>query len=330
MMRIIKIKVTIVFSIALSVLAACGIMPEEDVYPLILEDHALAEKIWDVKAGQFVSKERLLEAVRQKDYILLGETHDNLLHHKYQAWLIDNLYRSGFSALVAFEMITQGQGEIIENKQYNSSSDLINDLNQVKTTWNYKQRYTPVFESVLSANFPIYPANLDRATIMSIARKGEENVPVYIKPYLEKNTFSSEQEKELKEEIKMSHCGMENPHMTNAMMLTQRVKDAEMANSLMRDIEIQKRVLVAGSGHTRNDRGVPMYIRSESKDAKILSIAWLEVVNEYGDMDQYAQRWGGEKIPFDYIWFTPRVDRPDPCKSFRQHMKNKDQKSTDN
>jgi hypothetical protein len=41
------------------------------------------------------------------------------------------------------------------------------------------------------------------------------------------------------------------------------------------------------------------------------------------DAEAYAKHWGAQQLPFDYVWFTPRVDRPDPCEQFRQHMKNK-------
>lgn len=325
-------KLIPVFISSLFFLSSCGTMPNETEYPLILKDHSLSGKIWDVKNSQFIEKAKLIEGIRQSDFILLGETHDNRLHHEYQSWMIGNLHKAGYSALVAFEMISNAQGEVIKDKYYGSSGALIEDLNKVKTTWNYESLYKPVFDSILQAGYSVLPANLDRSTIMGIARKGEENIPSHLKPYLENNALSEEQKEALRNEIKMSHCGMENPHMTKAMMLTQQVKDAEMADSMMRDIDVKKRILVAGSGHVRNDRGVPMYIRGEHNDAKIAAIAWLEVAEELTEVRQYAERWGGATMPFDYVWFTERVDRPDPCESFRKHMKmkNKNKEKTDN
>lgn len=309
----------------LFVFSACNNMTVGNKYPLVLGDHVLAGKIWDVKAGKFVEKQKLVEKSRQRKFILLGETHDNRLHHQYQAWLIDNLYKSGFSALVAFEMIDSAQGKLIENKQYKTSTDLISDLNRVKTTWQYETRYKPVFNSLLAAGYAVYPASLDRAAIMTIARKGHESIPAEIQSYLDKNKLTEAQKQSLREEIKASHCGMDNPQMTRTMMLIQRVKDAEMANSLMRDANEEKRVLVAGSGHTRLDRGVPIYITSSRKSDDILSIAWVEVAKELTTVEQYAERWGDKELPFDYVWFTARVDRPDPCIEFRHHMQLKKQ-----
>jgi hypothetical protein len=69
---------------------------------------------------------------------------------------------------------------------------------------------------------------------------------------------------------------------------------------------------------------VPKYILQSRPGAKIVSIAWLEVLPEADTVADYAQRWGGEVLPFDYVWFTPRADRPDPCEQFRRHMKKRE------
>ena len=109
--------------------------------------------------------------------------------------------------------------------------------------------------------------------------------------------------------------------MVAAMMLTQRVKDAVMMSSLLDEANVQTRVLIAGSGHARKDWGVPKYLLQAKPDAKVIAVAWLEVVPEANVVADYAQRWGDGELPFDYVWFTPRNDRPDPCEQFRRHMK---------
>jgi uncharacterized iron-regulated protein len=313
----------LILVLSLLTLTGCSTESINDSYPVTLVNHSLSGKIWDVKAKHFIEREVLLENIHQSNFIFLGETHDNTLHHEYQAWVIDNLYTSGFTALVAMEMINSAQGEIIKNKPYESSVRLIDDLNLVKTTWRYESRYKVLFDSILHAGYKFLPANLDRKSIVEIAMKGKENIPPGILSYLKKNPLSDKQKMDLKEEIIKSHCGMENPHMVNAMMLTQSVKDAVMADSMLRNISVDKRILISGSGHARSDRGVPMYIRGEKRDARILSLAWLEVIDQLNEVKQYSEQWGDSSLPFDYVWFTPRVNRPDPCESFRQHMKTK-------
>jgi uncharacterized iron-regulated protein len=316
-----KVRTKILSLLAMSMLlvTCTTIFAAEGKPKLILQHHVLSGKIWDVRAGQFVTKEDLANWIKQSNYILLGETHDNPLHHQHQAWVLDNLRKFNKSAVVAFEMINQTQGKDIVGKQFQSVEALIHVLNQEKNSWDYEQNYKPVFASVLKSGYKILPASLDRSVLMSLAMKGEEKIPTYIVPYLKDDPLTPKQADSLREEIKSSHCGMATPHMTTTMMLVQRVKDAEMARTLMSVKNADVRVLVAGSGHVRDDRGVPMYLRRANK--KVLSIGWIEVADELQTVDAYAKYWGGNKLPFDYVWFTARVDRPDPCEGIRHHLK---------
>ncbi|NOX77132.1 MAG: ChaN family lipoprotein [Gammaproteobacteria bacterium] len=330
MMR--KLFVGLLTVLLLSGLSACSLSPQrsppEQPAPLLYSDHVLANKIWDVKAQGFISREQLLERAAASEFVFLGETHDNPVHHQSQAWMIDGLKARERSTVVAFEMISQEQEKLIKNKKYNSTASLIAALNHVPASWQYEQYYTPVFESVINADFDIRAASLDRQVIMAIARKGETEIPAHIKTVLETSKLAPEQQASLQKEIEGSHCGMISEQMVSAMMLTQRVKDAFMAESLLGDDAVDVNVLVAGSGHTRNDRGVPAYIRPSRPDANIVALAWLEVIPGSDEVKDYAQHWAVDALPFDYVWFTPRVDRPDPCERFRQHMKKKQSPSS--
>lgn len=293
---------------------------------LLFDDHPLAEKIWDVKAQRFVDKAQLLADALQSDYLLLGETHDNDLHHRYEAWVIDGLRSKKSSAAVSFEMMTREQMAPLAGRQPTAVDELITVLNKTQTSWGYERYYRPVFDSVLGAGYSVYPASLGRQALMGIARGGDRHIPADIRPLLKEAPFSAEQEASLREEIKQSHCGMLDDRMAVAMVLTQRVKDAVMAESLIRHKAVDVRVLVAGSGHGRKDRGVPLYLRSQAGAGKVVSIAWIEVVPDMGKVADYAQAWGGATLPYDYVWFTARVDRPDPCESFKRHMHKKKNK----
>lgn len=314
-------------AVAVLSLTACSLSPEltEDKHVaasrMLLSDHPLVGKIWDVRAAQFVDKQQVAKRIIESDYLMLGETHDNAKHHQGQAWAIAQLGNNKRSAAVAFEMISQQQGQVISGRQYDSTEALIAGLNHIKTNWNYEGAYRPVFAATLTAGYAVLPANFDRDKIMLFARKGEAELPQKIKTLLDENALSNEQEAASRKEIEGSHCGMINDEMTAAMMLVQRAKDAKMALALEGQDGVETRVLVAGSGHVRNDRGVMFYLPSQGK--KVLTMAWAEVEADATDAGDYAAHWGAKVLPFDYVWFTSRVDRPDPCKQFRQHMKNR-------
>jgi uncharacterized iron-regulated protein len=67
-------------------------------------------------------------------------------------------------------------------------------------------------------------------------------------------------------------------------------------------------VLIAGNGHVRKDRGVPWYLARLRPGARSVSIGLLEVTD---DMLEPAK----SPLPYDYVWFTPRVDDSEPCEA---------------
>ncbi|WP_455201251.1 ChaN family lipoprotein [Kaarinaea lacus] len=298
-------------------------------YKLTQQDHPLVGKIWDVNKQQYISKDQLLQNVLISDYILLGETHDNIKHHEDHGWVISELNKKGLNIAVALEMVTKEQAETINSTENATTDNVMDALEKAKTGWEFKKYYRPVFDSIVNANYKIYPADLDKPTMMKVVREGKEHAPAELKSLLKTKQLSEEERAALKKEIEGTHCGMINDEMTKAMMLGQQVRDAAMANNMfaLKDAETQAVVLISGSGHVRNDRGAPMYLSAIDKTASITSIAWLEVDEETTDPKIYATPWGQEKLPFDYVVFTPAADRPDPCEEMKKFMEHKHKKS---
>lgn len=296
---------------------------------LIEQDHPLVGKIWDVNKQQYITKDQLLQKVLISDYVLLGETHDNIKHHQDHGWVISELNKKGLNIAAALEMVTKEQADAINSSENPTTDSVMDTLEAAKIGWEYKKYYRPVFDSIVNANIKIYPADLDKATMMKVVREGKENAPDELKSLLKTNQLSDEVREALKKEIEGTHCGMINDEMTKAMMLGQQIRDAAMANNLfaLKNPEVQAVVLISGSGHIRKDRGAPMYLSSKDKSASITSIAWLEVDEETTDPKIYATPWGRKILPFDYVVFTQAVDRPDPCEEMKKFMEHKHKKS---
>lgn len=294
---------------------------------LSLKDHDLTNKIWDINDQQFVTREQLLRKILDSDYILLGETHDNISHHQGQIWVINELLNAKKKVGIAFEMISRSQAESADLNTFTNSDELIKHLETEETGWQYPVYYKEIFDAVINSKYAIYPANISRDSLMSVLRKGGQPVPDEIQKLLDANPLSEKPKETLKEEIIKSHCGVANEGMVAAMTNGQRIRDAVMAEILLstKASSGNAMVLIAGSGHIRNDRAVPMFLKNEDKNSKTVSIAWLEVDNEAKTVEQYMDHWKDREIPFDFAWFTPQVDRPDPCEEMRrmheQHSK---------
>ena len=188
--------------------------------------------------------------------------------------------------------------------------------------WEYEKYYLPVFNSVIKGGFAIYPGSIGRKELMDMLRQGENNLPPHIKSTMDSVPLTKAQIETMRQEIESSHCGMINDKMVETMLLGQKVRDAAMSHNLTSNKSslTPTMVLIAGSGHVRKDRGVPHYLQQEAGNAKVTAIAWLEVVPEAKNIDDYANFWGNGELPFDYVWFTPMADRPDPCAEMKKYM----------
>jgi len=293
---------------------------------LLLREHQLVGKIWDVKQQAFIDKAILKNRSLESEYLLLGERHDNLVHHQHQTWFIQQLAQTPQQVSVAYEMIDNEQGLRLAKQKINSAEQLIEELNLSKSSWEYEQRYKSLFAETLAAGYKINSANLSSKQLMQTAMQGEANLPVAYKHMLNKTPLSTEQNKALLQEINESHCNMLDENTTGKMALAQRMRDSIMAHSLLKS-RTPVKVLIAGMGHVRKDRGVPLYLQTnlhiQEKQAKILSIGLLEVELDMTDPLAYTELWDGQILPFDIVWFTPQVEREDACDKLLKHFKPK-------
>ena len=53
--------------------------------------------------------------------------------------------------------------------------------------------------------------------------------------------------------------------------------------------------------------------------ARTVSVAFVEDNAKHTDVESYAGR-SGERLPFDYVWFTPAVDDEDPREKFKKSL----------
>ena len=105
---------------------------------------------------------------------------------------------------------------------------------------------------------------------------------------------------DLQAELHEAHCGQTSAEIVRGMYQVQRARDAMMADRLAAASGKAGGILIAGNGHVRNDRGVPWYLARLEPGARTLSIALMEVRDDLRRLPP--------DLPYDYVWFTPRVD----------------------
>jgi uncharacterized iron-regulated protein len=281
-------------------LAACA-----PAYRSPLErDHPLVGRIWDTHARAFVMRDALVGRAVAARIVMLGEAHDNPDHHRLQAEVLAALLKAGRSPALAMEQFDREHQQSLDAQRAQGVRDpeRIADAGRFdRKGWNWPQ-YRPLVESAIAANLPVLAANLSREdarALMKAGRPAEGLAPA-----------DRALRESLEQDIVDGHCGY-RPSATvlAGMVEAQRARDAQMAAVLART-DARGAVLIAGAGHTRNDRGAPAYLPAGLRGG-VLAVAFLEVETGRAEpRPEYATL-------YDLVWFTPRADREDPCKNFR-------------
>jgi len=269
---------------------------------------ALAGRIWDVQAGHFVEEPELARRIRKARYVLLGEVHDNPAHHALRARLIGGLSPQ---TEIFFEQFDRPRDAALrEAQRAGAGADALARAGQMDAGWNWRL-YRPLVEAALAADRPVRAANLPNAETRRIASAGKLGAgETALADALARSRWTEADEGALREEIVESHCRALPARLAPAMALAQRARDASMALALAGSPG--NAVLLAGNGHVRRDLGVPRYLPPGSA---LLSVGFLEVRDEAPDPRAYATGETGAAA-YDYVWFTQRQARPDPCATF--------------
>ena len=282
--------------------------------------HPLVGRIWGVKAGGFMGEDTLVARLATSRFVLLGERHDNPDHHMLQAKLVRAILESGRRPAVGFEMLATDDAPAIARYLARSkdAGGLGDAVNWSRSGWPEWRLYQPIAQAALDASVPIVATNLSKAATDAVRRNGLAGLGPALTTQLRLAEPTPETRLAMTRELRESHCGQVPDAAIDRMVDIQWARDARIAASLARAGQRDGAVLIAGAGHVRRDRGVPVHLARQAPEASIASLAFVEVDPAAAKPGDYATRFGSESLPFDYVWFTPRVDDGDPCEKLRK------------
>jgi uncharacterized iron-regulated protein len=288
------------------------------------QNHPLTGRIWDVSSEQFIDRETLVRRLARTDFVLLGERHDNPDHHMLQAEVLRSLIAVGRRPAVGFEMLGLDDTSIIAGHLAAAPKDaagLGRAVNWNQRGWPDWAMYQPIAEAALQAKLRIVATNLPLATARKMSRDGLAALEPQVIRELgldrppPEPVFAT-----MAADIRDAHCGYAPEKSLKPMVDVQRARDAQMAHSLIAAGDPDGAILVAGAGHVRNDYGIPVYLGAKAAGKGTVSIAFVEIDTQKTEPQSYALPYLNGRLPFDYVWFTPRVDDEDPCEKFKSQF----------
>jgi uncharacterized iron-regulated protein len=259
------------------------------------------EQIIDTATQASISQTQLITHLKQQDYILLGEVHDEPLHHLRRANVIEGLV--DLQPVVVAEQLEA-------NQQVIYTGNLLDDVSRAgfdAKVWDWAL-YSPLFTVLETQKVSLTGGNLPIGVVRDISKRGISEIPIALNDMLSQTSLNATGESQLVADLEAGHCGHLPKQYLPNFILAQRARDASMLNAMMQ-VDHKPVILLAGNGHVRKDYGIPTLL--PRTDAHIVSIGFLQLDTLTAeDIKIYQQQ-------YDYVWLTGAVNRDDPCATFK-------------
>ena len=285
----------------LSLLVACqsrGVLPPPAPIASEGRDHAGLGVILDLRSGERITPQRLVERLARPSRVVVGEQHDNPDHHALQLWLSRELAARRPQGSVLLEMLKPNQQTRVDQVRAETRAgrpplDAIRAL-AWQPGWDWAM-YGALVRYQLRQPYPLLAANLDREEIMRIYQQ---------RPALQgqASTAAAVQQR-LQRDIRESHCGLLPESQVPAMLVVQQQRDRRMAEALL--AAPRPSLLLAGAFHARKDLGVPLHL-ADLGAGQGNAVLMLAEVGRQVDASMA-----------DYVWFTAAQPEQDHCAKLR-------------
>ncbi|MDT8856550.1 ChaN family lipoprotein [Paracoccaceae bacterium Fryx2] len=273
------------------------------VHPVALVARAaIVALIWSGFARASEVQPDALDALgaRGADVIVLGEVHDNAVHHQHQAVAVRALQ----PAAIVFEMLTEAQAARVTPALLADPVALGRALEWDSSGWPDFAMYAPIFTAAPQAR--IYGAAVPRDEARSaigagpVAAFGPEAGRFGLADALAPADQAAREAEQAE-----AHCNALPADLLPGFVAVQRLRDAVLARAALQALQDTGGpvAVITGNGHARRDRGMPAALALAAPQVTVLSVGLLEEAPALA-------------APFDLWIVTAPAAREDPCAAF--------------
>ena len=283
---------------------------------MVLKDHPLVGKLWDMNSRSFINEDELITRIIASDVLMLGEVHDNVEHHELQQKLFKARIESGRQPALMMEQLDAQSQPILDQALAGEDRDKV--LNNVTALIKFSdtQFYTPLLSIAIDNRLPVIAANVPNHLLRPVIWDSYEAYDAdELKRLMVEDVWNESRQKYLARNMGGAHCGQLREELRVGLTRSQRLRDALMTDSAIASVD-RGVVAIVGSSHARYDIGLPLYFAARAPTSHILSIGFVEVTENANDPSVYNRVSATGEAPYDVMWFTPRMDREDPCANF--------------
>ncbi|MFN2342247.1 MAG: ChaN family lipoprotein [Desulfonatronovibrio sp.] len=221
----------------------------------------------------------LVSALKENDFILIGESHNNQCDHKVQARIIEEMAWTGKSFALGLEMVSVERQDTLD--RFNNGLIDVDNLHEMlhwDENWGFDyELYRMIFEASSKYSVPVFALNVPGEITRNISRYGMESLSFDEKIFLpEKIIYPPQEQVEILERQFEFHQDMiqaDEPYFQR-FIDAQSVWDTKMASEAIRiHKESQEPVVIlSGSMHVNYGHGIEHRLQSLMPQARVTSI----------------------------------------------------------
>ena len=229
--------------------------------------------------GKQIKYKKLLKAASEADIILFGELHNNPICHWLQLELTKDLFSSKNANIVLGAEMFESDNQLIINEYLLGVIKKRNFEKEARLWPNYETDYKPLLEFAKENDLKFIATNIPRRYASVVYSKGfdalndlEPEAKLFIAP------LPIEYDAELSGYKKMKQMmGKMGKQANENLAKAQASKDATMAFFILKNLENgQTFIHFNGTYHSDNFEGISWYLKRNSPELKILTIASVE------------------------------------------------------
>lgn len=225
-----------------------------------------------------------IAALAKRGVVLLGESHDQAEHHRWQLHTIAALFSHRSDMVLGFEMFPRRVQPVLDrwSKGELNESDFLREVGWPQI-WGFAEAlYLPLFHFARMHCLPMLALNIDRATIRRVAAQGLASVPSTEREGVgDPAPASSSYRARLFEWFNKHPAAGQDAHAASErfdrFVCAQQFWDRAMAEAIAgvrRDARQPLVVGVMGSGHIEYGDGVPHQLAALGVDDVTTALPW--------------------------------------------------------
>ncbi|MGI9382105.1 MAG: ChaN family lipoprotein [Methyloligellaceae bacterium] len=241
------------------------------------------------RTGEVLARTELFADLVRRPVVLLGETHDNAEHHRWQLHTLAALHGRSVKLVIGFEMFPRRVQPVLDRwvKGDLTEKAFLKAVDWRKV-WGFDARlYMPLFNFARMHRIPMVALNVDRALVSRVGAEGWDAVPkdereglsdpapaspayqrVLAKVYLTKRALGARRKKHEKTATPQQKTTADMDSIANVMqepgfkrfVAAQLTWDRAMAEGLATAKHAQRGAVIVGvmgSGHLSYFHGIP-------------------------------------------------------------------------